>query len=338
MLRNANTMVRRIIRPMVLFMVLLAIAPFFSSHPFYRHVLTMIFLFAAVSEAWNLISGYAGLFSLAHAAFFGVGAYTTVTLYVDYGISPWLGLPIGGIAGVVVAVIIGFTTFRLRSYFFVLATLACSEAIHVLFTYWRIRAPTGLGTTVPRDPGIMKLTFASELPYTLIAYSLMTIVVLVSWIIVNSRVGFYLRAIEGDEDAALSLGVNTSRVKLLIISISAFFTGIGGGFYGMYMHYIEPEIVFSVDLMIQYIVFAIVGGMATIPGPIIGTLLLLPLTIFFRSWIGGLFSPLGFFVYGILLIVMIILAPGGIMQGINSLSRRMLRKVPAPSQRSSGAL
>jgi branched-chain amino acid transport system permease protein len=335
--RNANIPLRGIIQPMVPFMMLLAIAPFFSSHPFYRHVLTMIFLFAAISVAWNLISGYAGLFSLAHASFFGVGAYTTVTLYVDYGVTPWLGLPIGGLAGVVVALIIGFTTFRLRRYFFVLATLACSEAIHVLFTYWRIRAPTGLGTTVPRDPGIMKMTFQSELPYTLIAYVLLLIVVLVAYIIVRSRVGFYLRAIEGDEDAALSLGVNTSRVKLFIISISAFFTGIGGGFYGMYMHYIEPEIVFRVDLMIQYIVFAIVGGMATIPGPIIGTILLMPLTIFFRSWIGGLLSPLGFFVYGILLIVVIIVAPGGLMQGIGSLSRRIGRRLSAPPQRSSGA-
>jgi branched-chain amino acid transport system permease protein len=320
---------------MVLFMIVLAIAPLISSHPFFRHVLTMIFLFAAISEAWNLISGYAGLFSLAHAAFFGVGAYTTVTLYVDHGVTPWVGLPIGGIAGTVVALIIGFTTFRLRRFFFVLATLACGEAIHVIFTYWRILTPTGLGTPVPREPGIMNLTFTSELPYTLIAYTFLVMVVLVSWIIINSKIGFYLRAIEGDEDAALSLGVNTFRVKLFIISVSAFFTGVGGGFYGLYMNYIEPDIVFNVDLMIQYIVFAIVGGMSTIAGPIIGTVLLLPLTIFFRSWVGGLLAPLGYFVYGILLIAMIILAPGGIIKGIQSISRRIHRKPAVASERAS---
>ena len=186
--------------------------------------------------------------------------------------------------------------------------------------------PTGLGTTVPRNPGIVNMTFTTELPYTMITYVLLIIVVLVTWIITNSRVGFYLRAIKGDEDAALSLGVNVFRVKLLIFGVSAFFTSIGGGFYGMYMNYVEPDIVFSVDLMIQYIVFAIIGGMATIPGPIIGTMILLPLTIFFRSWIGGLLAPLGFFVYGVLLVVMIILAPGGIIKGLITLNNKILRK------------
>jgi len=311
---------------MILFMILLGVSPFVSSHPFYRHVLTMIFLFASISAAWNLISGYGGLFSLAHAAFFGVGAYATVIPYVDHGISPWFGLLIGGMFGMVVALIIGFTTFRLRQFFFVLSTLACSEAIHALFTYWRLSVPTGLGTTVPRNPGIVNMTFTTELPYTMITYVLLMIVVLVTWVITSSKVGFYLRAIKGDEDAALSLGVNVFRVKFLIFGVSAFFTSIGGGFYGLYMNYVEPDIVFSVDLMIQYIVFAIIGGMATIPGPIIGTMILLPLTIFFRSWIGGLLAPLGFFVYGVLLIVMIIFAPGGIMQGIISLYRKLIWK------------
>lgn len=322
---NAKTIVKRVARPTVLFMIVLGVAPFISSHPFYRHVLTMIFFFAFLSEAWNLISGYGGLFSLAHAAFFGVGAYVTVVLYVDYGISPWVGLLAGGMCGVVVALIVGLTTFRLRQFFFVLSTLACSEAIRALFTYWRLSVPTGLGTTVPRNPGMMNLTFNSELPYTLIIYIFLIIIVLVTWIITSSRVGFYLRAIKGDEDAALSLGVNVPRVKLFVFGISAFFTAVGGGFYGMYYNYVEPDIVFRVDLMLQYIVIAIVGGMATIAGPVIGSVILLPLTIFFRSWIGGLFAPVGFFVYGILLVVMIILAPGGIMQGLSSLSKKISR-------------
>ena len=106
-------------------------------------------------------------------------------------------------------------------------------------------------------------------------------------------------------------------------SLSAFFTAVGGGFYVMYNLYVEPDTIFNVDLMIQYIVFAIVGGMATIGGPIIGTVLLLPLTIFFRSWIGGLMAPLGYFVYGILLVFVIMLAPGGMMQAIKNLYQRV---------------
>ena len=114
---NAEIISRPKAPPMILFMILLGVSPVVLSHPFYRHVLTMIFLFASISGAWNLISGYGGLFSLAHAAFFGVGAYATVIPYVDYGISPWFGLLIGGMFGMVGALIIGFTTFRLRQFF-----------------------------------------------------------------------------------------------------------------------------------------------------------------------------------------------------------------------------
>jgi branched-chain amino acid transport system permease protein len=307
----------------ILGLVLLGFAPFLSDHEFYLHLLTLIFLFAFVSEAWNLISGYGGLFSLAHAAFFGVGAYATAILYVDYGITPWLGLLIGGLLGIVVSLIIGFTTFRLRQFFFVLSTLACSEAIHALFTYWRLKVPTGLGTTIPRHPALVNLTFDGELSYTIITYLFLLIIVLVIWAINQTRINFYLRAIKNDEDAALCMGVDVSKVKLLIFSVSAFFTAIGGGFYAMYNLYIEPDNIFNVDLMIQYIVFAIVGGMGTIAGPIIGTIVLLPLTVFFRGWIGGLMAPMGFFVYGILLVIVILLVPGGIMQGLNSLAQRL---------------
>ena len=317
---------KNMFRPLLFFMIFLGIAPFISSHLFYRHVLTLTFLFAFISEAWNLISGYGGLFSLAHAAFFGVGAYATAVLYVDYGITPWLGLFIGGIFGVVVALIIGWTTFRLRQFFFVLATLACSEAIHALFTFWRLNVPTGLGTPIPRNPAFMNLTFETELPYTLIAYGFLVLIVLIIWILNQTRINFFLRAIKGDEDAAICMGVNVFKVKILIFCLSAFFTAVGGGFYAMYNLYIEPDNIFNVDLMIQYIVFAIVGGMATIAGPIIGTVILFPLTIFFRGWIGGLMAPLGFFVYGILLVVMIILVPGGIMQWLYAISGKNSKK------------
>jgi len=311
----------------LLLLIGLGFAPFISSHQFYLHVLTLIFIFAALSEAWNLIAGYGGLFSLAHAAFFGVGAYATVTLYVDYGITPWLGLLFGGLMGIIVALIIGLTTFKLRQFFFVLSTLACSEAIHALFTYWRLKVATGLGTTIPRNPALVNLTFNSELPYTIITYLILLVIVLTVWVINQTRINFFLRAIKNDEDAALCMGVDVFKVKLLIFSISAFFTAVGGGFYGMYNLYIEPDIVFNVDLMIQYIVFAIVGGMATIAGPIIGTIVLLPLTVFFRGWIGGLMAPMGFFVYGILLVIVILVVPGGIMQGIKSLYIKLNKRI-----------
>jgi len=312
--------------PVLLLLLAFGCLPLLWSHPFYRHVLTMICLFAFLAEAWNLISGYGGLFSLAHAAFFGVGAYATSLLYVDGRLSPWIGLPIGGLCGVLVAAIIGMATFRLRQFYFVLSTLACAEAIHALFTYWRLSVRTGLGTNIPRSLGFRNLTFDGELWYTYIAFGLLVGIVLVTWMVTVSKQGFFLRAIKGDEDAALSLGVNVPRVKLLMFATSAFFTAVGGGFYAMYMGYIEPNSVFSIDLMVQYIVFAIVGGMATIAGPIIGSIVLVPLTIFFQGFVGGAFASLGFFIYGVVLVLMILLAPGGFMQGVQALSGRLRRR------------
>jgi branched-chain amino acid transport system permease protein len=317
--------------PLMMLLVFLGLLPLVFSHAFYRHVLTLIFLFAFLAEAWNLISGYGGLFSLAHAAFFGVGAYTTAILYVDFKISPWIGLPLGGILGVVVASIIGFATFRLRQFFFVLSTLACSEAIRALFGYWRLGVKTGLGTTIPRNAGFLNLTFHSELPYNYIAFALLVIVVLVARLVTTSKFGYYLRAIKDDEDAALSMGVRVPRVKLMIFATSAFFTAVGGGFHAMYIGYIEPNTVFNTDFMLQYILYAIVGGMATLGGPILGSVVLVPLTIFVQGFVGGKLASLGFFIYGIVLIVIIIMAPGGMMEGLRSLSKRwMRRRVPVP--------
>ncbi len=316
--------------PVIVLLIALGCLPLVSSHPFFRHVVTMVCLFAFLAEAWNLISGYGGLFSLAHAAFFGVGAYATALLYVDAHLSPWIGLPIGGFCGVAVAAVVGLATFRLRQFFFVLSTLACAEAIHALFSYWRLSVRTGLGTTIPRTVGLRNLTFEAELGYTYVAFLLLVVIVLVSWLVTVSKQGYYLRAIKGDEDAALSLGVNVPRVKLWIFSLSAFFTAVGGGFYAMYMGYIEPNTVFNIDLMVQYILFAIVGGMATIAGPILGALVLVPLTIFFQGFVGGMFASLGFFIYGVVLVLTILIAPGGFVHGLRGLVGRLWRREVHP--------
>jgi branched-chain amino acid transport system permease protein len=135
-----------------------------------------------------------------------------------------------------------------------------------------------------------------------------------------------LLATGGDEEAAKSLGVNTIRIKLVVFAVSGFFTAIGGGFYCMYTRYIEPSMVFAIDFSVQFAVFAIVGGMGTIAGPILGSALLVPLSTFFRSWIGGLFTPIGFLAYGIILIIIIFFIPGGMMKGISLINEKFIKK------------
>jgi branched-chain amino acid transport system permease protein len=311
--------------PLFIFLIILGIMPILSSHHFYLHMLTLVYIFAFFSQAWNLISGFGKQFSLGHVAFFGLGAYVTGILYADYGISPWMGLILGGIIGALLSLLIGIATFRLRAFFFALSTIACAEALRVLVTYWRL-ASTGLGTTIPNNPGLWNLSFETEIGYTYFAYFLLVLIVLVTAKMIQSRTGFYLLATGGDEEAAMSLGINTFRIKLFVFGISGFFTAVGGGFYCMYTRYVEPSIAFNIDFSVQFAVFTIVGGIGTIAGPIIGSALLVPLSTFFRSWIGGLFTPIGFFAYGILLIVIIMFLPGGLMKGISSLSKSFFGK------------
>jgi branched-chain amino acid transport system permease protein len=311
--------------PLFTLLILLGILPVLSSHHFYLHMLTLVYIFAFFAQAWNLISGFGKQFSLGHVAFFGLGAYVTGVLYAEYGISPWVGLILGGILGGLLSLVIGLATFRLRAFFFALSTIACAEALRVLVTYWRL-ASTGLGTTIPTKPGLWNLSFETEIGYTYSAYILLVLIVYVTVKMMHSRMGYYLLATGGDEEAAMSLGINTFRIKLFVFAISGFFTAIGGGFYCMYTRYVEPSIAFNIDFSVQFAVFTIVGGIGTIAGPIIGSALLVPLSTFFRSWIGGLFTPIGFFTYGILLIVIIIFLPGGLMKGISALSKKYLQK------------
>jgi branched-chain amino acid transport system permease protein len=308
--------------PLFALLTLMGILPILSSHHFYLHMLTLVYIFAFFSQAWNLISGFGKQFSLGHVAFFGLGAYVTGILYADYGISPWVGLLLGGVLGALLSLVIGIATFRLRAFFFTLSTIACAEALRVLITYWRL-ASTGLGTTIPSKPGLWNLSFETEIGYTYFAYFLLVIIVFVTARMIHTRIGFYLLATGGDEEAAMSLGINTFRIKLLVFGISGFFTAVGGGFYCMYTRYVEPSIAFNIDFSVQFAVFTIVGGIGTIAGPIIGSALLVPLSTFFRSWIGGLFTPIGYFTYGILLIVIIMFMPGGLMKGIASLSKSL---------------
>jgi branched-chain amino acid transport system permease protein len=159
-----NRLKKYIKDPLIVFLIVLGILPLLSSQHFYLHMLTLVFIFAFFSEAWNLISGFGKQFSLGHVAFFGIGAYVTGILYADYGISPWIGMVLGGIGGIILSLLIGFATFRLRAFFFTLSTIACAEALRVLVTYWRLGA-SGLGTTIPAAEGFKYSSSAGCIRY-----------------------------------------------------------------------------------------------------------------------------------------------------------------------------
>lgn len=302
--------------------VILLFVPLLLRNPFYQDLLIQIFFWGTLASAWNLLGGFAGQISLGHAAFFGIGAYTSTILYLNFGISPWIGMFVGAGISSVVAVIIGLPCFRMKSHFFALATLAFAEVIRLLASYWRDLTNGGVGLQIPNDVGFANYIFESKTTYVYVIMSLFLGILLVSSILSRSRLGYYLIALREDENAAESLGANTTKSKLIALIISVVFTSMGGTFYAQYYQFIDPDIVFTSYVSIQLALLSIIGGIGTILGPIIGASFLVPLEVSLRGWLGGVASGLNFVVYGVILICAVRYFPNGIYGGIRKLITR----------------
>ncbi len=308
--------------------LLMAVAPLIPQNPFYEDIIVSSFFFGAMAMAWNLVGGFAGQISLGHTAFFGIGAYTSTLLYLHYGLSPWLGMLVGVALSVLVAIGIGIPCFRLKSHFFALATIAIGEVLRFLASYWRGLTQGGVGLLIPFKPGIENFMFKSKIPYAYIAFALMLVTLLICYWIRNSRFGFQLISLREDQDAAESLGVQTSRAKLKVLIISVIFTSISGTFYAQYILFIDPFTVFSLGISIELALFTIIGGLGTVAGPILGAFLLTPLDVFLRAWLGGVSAGLNFIVYGLVLMVAVKHFPMGISGWVRTWYGPFLKKLP----------
>ncbi len=295
-----------------------ALAATFITDKFYLHVLIMMCFYAAASLAWNIVGGFAGQLSLGHAAFFGIGAYTSSLLFVNNGISPWLGMLVGAALATVVAAIVGYPSFRLRGPFFTLVTIAFAEVARILAINAHDLTKGSIGLSVPFRPALQNFIFRETSTYAYVALAFMLIMVLVSLWIERSRLGYYLAALREDEDAAYALGINTARYKLVAVLISAFFTSLAGTFYAQYILYIEPFQVFSLDFSVLLAMMAIIGGLGTVWGPVAGAFLVTPLGEFLRARIGSELQGLHLVIYGTVLIVVVILLPGGIVPSLTA--------------------
>ena len=313
-------------------LVLALVVPLVPQNPFYQDMIIMIFFWATLATAWNLLGGFAGQISLGHAAFFGIGAYSSTILYLTFGLSPWFGMFAGAGISVLVALIIGFPTFRLTSHFFALATLAFGEVLRLLASYWRDLTNGGVGLLIPNEPGLGNLIFEDKTSYAYIILAMLLAIVGITYVFSKSKFGYSLVALKEDQGAAESLGVNTHRAKMYALLISVFFTSIAGTFYAQYVAFIEPDIVFASHVSIQLALLSIIGGIGTVFGPLVGSLFLTPLDMFLRGWLGGVFSGLNFIVYGVILILAVLFFPQGIAGWTKKTLGRYLKKpdqVPA---------
>lgn len=279
------------------------LAPLFLKDSYFRHVLIMVFMWIVLGVAWNLLAGYTGQVSFGHASFFGIGAYAAGLLFTHLKLSTWWGMPVGGVVAVIFAVPMGLVCFRLRGPYFALSMLALAEVLRLVATNW-VDFTNGM-------VGILLIpTFKSKIPYYYIIGGIAFLSVVIVAIIAGSKLGYWFLAIREDQDAAESMGIPTTRYKLLSLCISAFFTGIAGSFYLNYMGFIDPSIVFSLpDISIMVILVAIIGGVGTIWGPALGAAVMVVLSEVVRNTIG----EAHLLVMGILVVIIIVFMPQGVI-------------------------
>jgi branched-chain amino acid transport system permease protein len=304
---------------------LIALVPRLTANVYLLNVLILTLLFAALSQSWNILGGYCGQVSLGNALYFGIGAYATSILYVKFGVLPWGGMLAGGIIASLLALALGYPCFRLKGHYFSIATIVIAEIGLQLVHNWEYAgAAQGIQWPISKDSW-WTLQFARDkAPYFYVALGMFAITWLVTFFIVESRWGYWWRAVKDHPEAAESLGVTVFTSKMGATAISAFFAAVGGGFYAAFLSYIDPESVMQFQFSLLMALPAVLGGVGSLWGPAVGALILIPLAELTRSYLGGSGSGLDLMIYGALVMVVALTQPEGI---VGIFRRRIVRNV-----------
>jgi branched-chain amino acid transport system permease protein len=298
------------------FIALLAVLPIFAND-FHLSVLTVVFLYAYLGQAWNIMVGFAGQLSLGHALYFGAGGYAVAVLAQNFGISPWLGM----VAAFLVAAILGAAAaalsfrFVVRGVYFALLTLAFAEFARILVEHWQyVGATGGFFLTALREDNRPLISLRGDARF--FYYALLVMMVgawALSAALVRSRLGYFWRAVREDEDSARALGVPAFRVKVAAVTISAGVTGMGGGWFALLGGSIFPDTMFGLRMSIDMLVAPIIGGLGTLFGPILGAFLVVPLNEVARDVAQKYgINGLNLLIYGVLLLTVVLVAPDGV--------------------------
>ena len=303
-------------------LVAFAVAPFFVSGVHFQHLLIMLLLYTTLSQAWNLIGGYAGQVSFGHAVFFGIGAYAAMAPLNQWGLTPWVGMAVGALISIAVALIVGVPVFRLKGHYFAISTFAVAEVVKELFSNWKwVDGPIGLDAPVLEEGFYHFMFYKTKLPYLYTTLAFFLVVMVVTSRMERSRMGYYFRAIKQRPEAAQAMGVNISLYKQYAFMTSALFTAICGSFYAMYVLHIEPATVLSLDISIKIVLITALGGAGSLWGPLLGSMILIPLQEYSRVWLGGTGRGVDLIVLGFLIMLICIFEPKGIVGLIQRLKR-----------------
>jgi len=281
---------------------------------FLQDVGATLVLAAISASAWNIVGGYAGQVSVGHAIFFGAGAYMPLLLYNLWETPPLVGVPLGILVAVLIALGIGIPSFRLQGHYFSMATIAVAELIRLVVGNWELLG-AAIGIQGPASPrGWYDLIFRSSVPYYYIFLAVLAVVLAVTWAMERSRFGYYLRAIRAGERAAKSLGVPVRRMKLMALMLSAAFTAVAGSLYAFKLGFVNPESGLGILVSVQMIITAALGGAGTLYGPVIGAIILIPLQSATNTWFGGGGSGLTYIIYGGIILLLARFEPGGLIE------------------------
>jgi branched-chain amino acid transport system permease protein len=297
----------------------LALLPLAIKDVYTQNLIILTILYAGLSQAWNLLGGYCGQISLGHALYFGVGAYVTTLLFTRYNIPPTIGLLPAGLAAAAIALLVGWPCFRLSGHYYAIATVVVGEIAYLLVLNWDfVGAATGI--TIPfHGQSWANLQFRiTKLPFHYLCLGFAAATWLAAWFVEGSRWGFSWRAMRDDVIAARSLAVRVFPSKMAAAAISGFFTGVGGAIYAQYVGYIDPDSVFNGTLSILIALPAVVGGVGTLWGPLVGAAILIPTSELTRSYIGGA-GGIDLMIYGGLIVIVALARPAGL---VSLISRR----------------
>jgi branched-chain amino acid transport system permease protein len=325
-IRNVYT---RSYKPFLLFAVVLALIPFIASSNYVLSTLIIIGLYALVCTGLSMLMGYAGQISLGHAAFYGIGAYSSAYATVNMGLTPLLGIVLGIVIAALIAFIVGIPTLRLTGHYLALATLGFGMIMFVVFKQAK-PLTGGLEGFIGIPPmNLFGYQIDTEVKYFYFVWALVLLGVLLMRNVIQSRVGRALRSLESSEIAANSLGVDINAAKLQIFVLSAVFASVAGGVYAHYVSFLNPTL-FTADTSILFLIMSVLGGGASIWGSIVGTAVYIALTEILKdvvpSIIGHGSDEFQTIFFGVLLVILLIYMPEGLAGAFGKWSRKLFKR------------